>query len=301
MKESSRAVREEQLRMDAHRNGRRSSSSSCVWPTVSSAGTDGTRAQDRPAQRMNRSPGGGPPPGPRASADVRLAAASRRGAFTVAAAARGVLLPPIPGSTALSRKEDEAVGVSASVPYSLARLSDSIVMRESAALRVLVARHKKRTETSDRAKGSALGVSFRALGKDLVSGPAAGGDLDRAKSPVAAATPALMELKIGPQKSDACPAAAAEPNTGLLKADPQRALWDDSDAETESQGSQGNATWRNSRWLDENDEYYTRQRIAEWVGKVNSTLFNTVKENLESLNPVEEQDTTTIKIIYDGD
>ncbi|CAL8368954.1 unnamed protein product [Lota lota] len=287
--------------------------------------TSGTSAQERldmSVPWMNRSPGEGLPLVPRQSADFQLAARStqsthtfsrsrdivvlrepRRG--TSAAVAHSNLLPPIAGSTTSPRKEADAPVVSASVPKSLTRLSNSIVMRENTSFRVLVARHKKRTEISDQSNGSVFGVSFRLLNNDLVSVSRSGtltGDFDCTKSPVAASTPALMELKIGPQKSDACTAAAVEPNTGDLNAGQQRALcWDDSDVETESQCSEGSVTWRNSLWLEENDEYYTYQRIAEWVVKVNSTLFNTSKENFESLGPVEEQDISTIKIIYDGD
>ncbi|CAL8259856.1 unnamed protein product [Gadus morhua 'NCC'] len=233
---------------------------------------------------MNRSSGEGLPPGPRQPADFQLAAKSTRSAHsfsrsrdvvvlreprrgTAAAVAHSNLLPPIAGSTAIPRQDEDSPVVSASVPKSLTR--------------------------------------FRVLNNDLNSetrsGPLTGG-IDRAKSPVAAAAPALMELKIGPQKSDACPTAAVEPNTRDLKAGQQRALcWDDSDVETESQCSEGSVTWRDSHWLEETDEYYTSQRIADWVVKVNSTLFNTTKENLGSIIPAEEQDISTIKIIYDGD
>ena len=323
MKESNRVGQEKQAWLDANRNGQ---TCSCLWNSMgNNAKTTGTRAQDRldlSVPRMNRSSGGGQPPGPRQPADFQLAAKSTRSAHsfsrsrdvvvlreprrgTAAAVAHSNLLPPIAGSTAIPRQDEDSPVVSASVPKSLTRLSNSIVMREKTSFRVLVARHKRRTEISDQSSGSVLGVSFRILNNDLNSetrsGPLTGG-IDRAKSPVAAAAPALMELKIGPQKSDACPTAAVEPNTRDLKAGQQRALcWDDSDVETESQCSEGSVTWRDSHWLEETDEYYTSQRIADWVVKVNSTLFNTTKENLGSIIPAEEQDISTIKIIYDGD
>ena len=323
MKESNRVGPKKQAWLDSNRNGHTCSS---LWNFMgNNTKTNGNRAQDRldlSVPRMNKSPGEGLPPGPRKSADFQRAAKSTLSAHsfsrsrdivvlreprrdTTTAVAHSNLLPPIAGSTSIPRKEEDIPVVSASVPKSLTRLSNSIIMREKTSFRVLVARHKRRTEISDQSSGSVFGVSFRVLNNDLNSetrsGPLTGG-LDRAKSPVAAAAPALMELKIGPQKSDACTAAAVEPNTRDLKAGQQRALcWDDSDAETESQCSEGSVTWKDSHWIEENDEYYTSQRIAEWVIKVNSTLFNTTKENFESLIPAEEQDISTIKIIYDGD
>ncbi|KAJ3585946.1 hypothetical protein NHX12_012353 [Muraenolepis orangiensis] len=323
MKESNRVVQKKQAWSDANCDGL---TGSCAWSK--DAKTDGTRrAQSRPdptVHRMNRSAGDGLPPGRRrASADFQLAVKSTRSAHTLSrsrdivvlreprratstAVAPGILLlPPIAGSTATPRKGGDSSVVSASVPKSLSRLSNSIVTRETPALlHVLVARNKKTTEVSDQSNGSVrfrAGVNNGGLFSESCSGP---GGFDWAiGSPGAASTPAMMELKITPQKSDdACAAAAIETNTGRLKAEPQRALcWDDSDVETESQCSEGNGTWRNSHWLEENDEYYTYQKIAEWVGTVNSTLFNTSKDNLESLHPVEEQDVSTIKIIYDGD
>lgn len=52
---------------------------------------------------------------------------------------------------------------------------------------------------------------------------------------------------------------------------------------------------------DSDDEYYTDQRITEWVLKVNSSLFTTGDEELKGCKRVEEQDVATIKIIYTGD
>jgi len=328
MKESNGIVQKKQACLDANRNGRLGS---CVWSTTRhKANADGTHTQDRAdtsAQRINRRPGEGTPRvlGRRTSADFQPAAKLTQSAHTLSrprdivvlreprrssatAVAHGILLPPIGGSASVPRKEDNAaVVVSPSMPQNLARLSNSVVMRDRTVFRVLVARHKKTQEMSGQSKGGSavLGVSFRVLNKDPVSGSCSGtaaGDSDCAKSPLAAPSPALMELKIGPQKSDVCTTGDVETNTGNLKAEPQRALcWDDSDVETESQCSEGNVTWRTSHWLEESDEYYTCQRIVEWVVKVNSTLFNTSKENCESVSPVEEQDISTIKIKYDGD
>ncbi|KAG7509894.1 hypothetical protein JOB18_007525 [Solea senegalensis] len=52
---------------------------------------------------------------------------------------------------------------------------------------------------------------------------------------------------------------------------------------------------------DDDDEYYTEQRITDWVLKVNTSLFTTGTDELRSWKPAEEQDVSTIKIIYSGD
>lgn len=74
----------------------------------------------------------------------------------------------------------------------------------------------------------------------------------------------------------------------------------DSAIETESEGSKGKGHPERLK-EDSDDEYYTDQRITEWVLKVNSSLFTTGDQELNSLKPVEEQDVATIKIIYTGD
>lgn len=75
---------------------------------------------------------------------------------------------------------------------------------------------------------------------------------------------------------------------------------DDSAIETESQGSEDKGRPERLK-EDSNDEYYTDQRIAEWVLKVNSSLFLPGNDQLKSSKPAEELDEATIKIIYSGD
>lgn len=71
---------------------------------------------------------------------------------------------------------------------------------------------------------------------------------------------------------------------------------DDSAIETESEDFEGHPGGK-----DSDDEYYTEQRITEWVLKVNSSLFSKHNDDTKSSKPVEEQDVGTIKIIYRGD
>lgn len=52
---------------------------------------------------------------------------------------------------------------------------------------------------------------------------------------------------------------------------------------------------------DEEEEYYTEQKITEWILKVNSSLFSTGDYEQKPSKPAEEQDVGTIKIIYSGD
>lgn len=68
---------------------------------------------------------------------------------------------------------------------------------------------------------------------------------------------------------------------------------DDSAIETESERSPDKE--------GSDDEYYTDQRITEWVLKVNSSLFSTGIDELTRSKRAEEQDVATIKIIYSGD
>ncbi|KAK2891463.1 hypothetical protein Q8A73_017128 [Channa argus] len=74
----------------------------------------------------------------------------------------------------------------------------------------------------------------------------------------------------------------------------------DSAIETESEGSEDKGHLEILK-EDSDDEYYTEQRITEWVQKVNSSFFTTGNDELKSLKPAEEQDVATIKIIYTGD
>lgn len=53
--------------------------------------------------------------------------------------------------------------------------------------------------------------------------------------------------------------------------------------------------------VEEEEEYYTDQRITAWIVKVNASLFSSSKEEIETDHALEEQDVDTIKIIYGQD
>lgn len=129
--------------------------------------------------------------------------------------------------------------------------------------------------------------------------------------PAATLTPALVDPPVRQKKNDASDPGAnyssmmmpvrVKHNTSLCEARQQQAFCsDDSAIETESEGSEDKG--RPERLTeDSDDEYYTDQRITEWVLKVNSSLFSTGNDELKCSKPAEEQDVATIKIIYSGD
>uniref|UniRef100_A0AAV2JKA6 Uncharacterized protein n=1 Tax=Knipowitschia caucasica TaxID=637954 RepID=A0AAV2JKA6_KNICA len=87
-------------------------------------------------------------------------------------------------------------------------------------------------------------------------------------------------------------------DASLKEAEQQRGFCSsDSVVETESEDK----SRRNCQQKD-NDDYYTDERIAEWVLSVNSSLFKRGNyEEEQAKEPVEEQDVTTIKIVYSGE
>lgn len=76
---------------------------------------------------------------------------------------------------------------------------------------------------------------------------------------------------------------------------------DDSAIETESKGSRDKGRLEGLEEEGSDDEYYTEQRIAEWVLRVNASLFSIGEGDVTTSNPVEEQDLATVKIVYSGD
>lgn len=128
--------------------------------------------------------------------------------------------------------------------------------------------------------------------------------------PAATLTPAPVDPPVRQKKNDASDPGAnysstmmpvrVKDNTSLCEARQQQAFCsDDSAIETESEGCEGKG--RPERLTeDSDDEYYTDQRITEWVLKVNSSLFSTGNDELKCSKPAEEQDVATIKIIYSG-
>lgn len=75
----------------------------------------------------------------------------------------------------------------------------------------------------------------------------------------------------------------------------QRAFCSDDFAETESKESGDGGGPGGMQEDSDDEEYYSKKRIAEWVLKVNSSLFSTTSGS----KPAEEQDVATI--IYSGD
>lgn len=75
----------------------------------------------------------------------------------------------------------------------------------------------------------------------------------------------------------------------------QRAFCSDDSAETESEESGDGGGPGGTKEDSDDDEYYSNKRIAEWVLKVNSSLFSTSS----SSKSAEEQDMATM--IYSGD
>lgn len=75
---------------------------------------------------------------------------------------------------------------------------------------------------------------------------------------------------------------------------------DDSAIETESGGSEDKGCLERLK-DDSDDEYYTDQRITEWVLTVNASLFSDGNDDIKRSEPVQEQDIGTIKIVYRGD
>lgn len=90
-------------------------------------------------------------------------------------------------------------------------------------------------------------------------------------------------------------------NTSLCKARQQRDYcFSDSAIETESRSSEDEGYTERLK-EDRAVEYYTDQRIRDWVLKVNASFFSTGNDTTKSSKTAEEQDVTTIKIIYEGD
>lgn len=129
--------------------------------------------------------------------------------------------------------------------------------------------------------------------------------------PAATLTPAPVEPPVRQKKNDAADPGANDSSTmmpvrvkhdaSLCEAGQQRDFCsDDSAIETESEDSEDKGHLGRLT-EDSDDEYYTNQRITEWVRQVNSSLFSTGDDELKNSKPVEEQDVTTIKIIYSGD
>lgn len=121
---------------------------------------------------------------------------------------------------------------------------------------------------------------------------------------------AALDLTIGQKKNDAADPSANDSSmmiparvkhdASLCEARRQRDFCsDDSAIETEYQDSEDQGCAESLS--EEDEEYYTDEKITEWVLKVNSSLFSMGNDELSCSKPAEEQDVATIKIIYSGD
>lgn len=130
--------------------------------------------------------------------------------------------------------------------------------------------------------------------------------------PAATLVPVSTESPVPRKKNDTSDPAVSNSTTMMpVKVEHDAAVCDarqqrgfhfsDSAIETESEGSGDKGRLERLMEESEDDEYYTNQRIREWVLKVNSCLFATGNDEIKDLKPVKEQDVATIKIIYSGD
>lgn len=126
-----------------------------------------------------------------------------------------------------------------------------------------------------------------------------------ATSPSASVDPPIRHKNdaCGPGANDSCAMMPvwAKHDASLSETRQQRDFCsDDSAIETESERSPDKGRLERLK-EGSDDEYYTDQRITEWVLKVNSSLFSTGIDELTRSKRAEEQDVATIKIIYSGD
>lgn len=72
----------------------------------------------------------------------------------------------------------------------------------------------------------------------------------------------------------------------------------DSAIETETQSSHKNK--QTNRGTEDEEVYYTSKMIAEWIIRVNASLFSPLKDELEKTH-LKEEDVDTVKIVYGQD
>lgn len=224
-------------------------------------------------------------------------------------------LPPISGSRTISGKvERDALAVQSKGSAKPKGFSNNLptgnVMIENT-FHVLVTQYGKVNQESN--KCNKISVAFSAGNKAAVQDSQTCSRLIKRTfdgQPAATLTPAPVDPLVRQKKNDASDPGANDSSTMmsvrvkhdacLCKARQQRDFCsDDSAIETKSEGSEDKG--RLEKLKDSNEEYYTDQRITEWVLKVNSSLFSTGNDEWNSSEPAEEQDVATIKIIYSGD
>lgn len=211
---------------------------------------------------------------------------------------RGIPLPPISGSRSITGKVERTEAPPAH-RHSTHLLTGNM-MAKNTVFHLLVTQGRKLNQ--DSSKHNKISVALAAGNKAAIQDSDTRSRLIKRTfdgQPAATSTSATADPPIR-QKSDSrtMMPIRAKHDASLCEARRQRDFCsDDSAIETESEGSEDKG--RLERLSD--DEYYTDQRITEWVLKVNSSLFSTGNDELKRSKPSEEQDVATIKIIYSGE
>lgn len=231
--------------------------------------------------------------------------------------ATSIPLPPISGSRTISGKVERTDALPAHRKESAkpkgysTHLPTGNMMTESTVFHVLVTHGGKVNQSN---KYNKISVALAAGNKSAVQDSQTCSRLIKRTfdgQPAATLTPAAVDPLLQQKKNDASDPGAKDSSTmmpvrvkhdaSLCKAGQQRDFCsDDSAIETESEDS-GDKGRPDRLKKDGDEEYYTDQRITEWVLKVNSSLFSTGNDELNNSKPAEEQDVATIKIIYSGD
>lgn len=218
-------------------------------------------------------------------------------------------LPPISGSRAASGKVERTKTAqvqrqkSARPDAHSSNLPAAKLLMENTVCHVLVAQGRK--VNWELSKSNKISAAFG--NKADIQGSEAGGRLIKqtfdghppATSPPTQKTPDSHGL--GADDRRTVMPVGAKHDASLPMTKRQRDFCsNDSAIETESEGSQDKGRLEGPE-EGSNDEYYTEQRISEWVLKVNASLFSTGDKDPTTSNPVEEQDVATVKIVYSGD
>ena len=229
-----------------------------------------------------------------------------------------ITLPPISRSKAISGKVERAAALpphrkeSAKPKGYGNNLPTGNRVKENAMPHVLVTQCGKVIQESNKYKkiSAALAAGNKAEFLDPEShSRLMKGSFDG--QPAATLIPAPVESPLRQKNNDSSDPGASHDSTvkavkvkhdaSLCGAGRQRGFCStDSAIETESEGSEDKGH-RERLKDDEDDEYYTDQRITEWVLRVNSSFFTMGHDELTNSKPAEELDVATIKIIYTGD
>lgn len=249
---------------------------------------------------------------------------NKLGCASTTSITQSILLPPITGSRIIAGKAEAA-----NVPFLSARPAGSLqdngdthtsgVRSVNTVFRVLVAKRAQDCQMSNKAglDSGSLTMLNRST-KDTIQNPDTRSRLDCTKGtfgaqPAVASSFSPTNPLVRQRRNDVSNPSAnysgvmterLKHDASLCETKQQRDFYsDDSAIKTESQYSEDKDTIKTGiDSLCPNDaDYYTDQRIAEWVLKVNSTLFSSSDDEMHSVNSVEEQDIATIKIIYEGE